>query len=222
MLGKQAEAMFEYILKQSKRYKLLAANVQIQGTQETLGELDYLIFDTITNNTLHIELACKFYLFDDGLGPTFESKWIGPNRKDTLQEKLDKVKKKQFPLLYTPESLETLKHVQIDFAAIKQQLYIKSFLFVPKDFRKEQLAKRYQDGVVGTYISFSEFSTEETSALYAIPDKKEWLLPPEQITNWVSFSEAKQTIEKLINTKRAPLVYKKQKNTLDLFFVIWW
>ena len=73
MLGKQAETCFEFLLKQSKRYQLLAANIQIQGEIKTLGELDYLVFDSETSKTLHIELACKFYLFDVSLGCTKKS-----------------------------------------------------------------------------------------------------------------------------------------------------
>ena len=222
MLGKQAEACFEYLLKNSKNYQLLAANIQIQGETKTLGELDYLVFDTETKKTLHIELACKFYLFDDSLGPNYNAKWIGPNRKDTLQEKLDKVKEKQFPLLYAPETAVALKELHLDIPEVEQQVCIKSFLFLPKDFNKEQLPEPYQSCVVGTYISFSEFKEEQADALFAIPDKKQWLLPPESLPDWLSFSDAKERISSLIDTKKSPLVYKKQKGILEKFFVIWW
>jgi len=43
MLGRQAEAIFESIIKESKSYKLLAANIQIQSPTKTIGELDYLL-----------------------------------------------------------------------------------------------------------------------------------------------------------------------------------
>tara|TARA_R100000306_G_scaffold11683_3_gene13777 strand:- start:1391 stop:2062 length:672 start_codon:yes stop_codon:yes gene_type:complete len=223
MLGKQAETCFEFLLKQSKRYQLLAANIQIQGEIKTLGELDYLVFDSETSKTLHIELACKFYLFDVSLGCTLEEKWIGPNRKDTLQEKLDKVAEKQFPLLYAPETAVALKNLHLDMSSVDQQVCIKSFLFLPKNFNRKKLPKHYQECVVGTYIPFSEFDTEEnSSALYTIPDKKEWLLPPENLTEWFSFSETKEKIASLVTNKKTPLVYKKQKDTLGKFFVVWW
>ena len=222
MLGKQAEVCFEYIIKHSKRYQLLAANIQIQGKTKTLGELDYLIFDTETNKTLHIELACKFYLFDDNLGPEDAAKWIGPNRKDTLEEKLEKVKEKQFPLLYTSETATLLNDLKLNSTTIEQQLCIKSFLFIPKHFRKEQLPTYYQDCLMGTYISFSEFNPEDDEAQYALPDKKQWLLPPENIKNWYFFTDAKESITKLLCNKKSPLVYKKQKGKIEKFFVVWW
>ncbi len=222
MLGKQAEACFEYLLNNSKNHQLLAANIQIQGETKTLGELDYLVFDTETEKTLHIELACKFYLFDDSLGPDYEAKWIGPNRKDTLKEKLEKIKEKQFPLLFAPETRTALKDLQLDIAKIEQQICIKSFLFLPKGFNKEELPKPYQNCVVGTYISFSELKEEQAGALFAVPDKKQWLLPPENLPDWYSFSEAKEYISILINNKKSPLVYKKQKGIFEKFFVVWW
>lgn len=60
MLGKQAEFLFEYAIKNSKRYQLLLSNVQIQGATETLGELDYIIYDTQTSETYHLELPVSF------------------------------------------------------------------------------------------------------------------------------------------------------------------
>ncbi|PVW14557.1 DUF1853 family protein [Marixanthomonas spongiae] len=223
MLGKQAEACFEFLLKQSKRYRLLAANTQIQGETQTLGELDYLVFDTKTNKTLHIELACKFYLFDDRLGPSYEAKWIGPNRKDRLQEKLDKVKEKQFPLLHASETAAILEGLKLDVNTIEQQVCIKSFLFIPKNFNIEKFPKQYQDCVLGTYIPFLEFESEENpEAQFAIPDKKQWLLPPKNLTEWFSFSEAEERVSVLIHLKKSPLVYKKQKGKLEKFFVVWW
>lgn len=223
MLGKQAETCFKFLLKHSKRYQLLTANIQIQSETNTLGELDYLVFDSKTGKTLHIELACKFYLFDDRLGPSYEAKWIGPNRKDTLKEKLDKIHEKQFPLLYAPETAKVLKSLKLDITTIEQQVCIKSFLFLPKGFNKEQLSRYYQDCVVGRYFSFSEFVNEEDSdTQFAIPDKKQWLLPPDSLTEWVTFSEAKKKLSSLLSNKKSPLVYKKQKGALKKFFVVWW
>ncbi len=77
MLGKQAEYLFENWLKHSQRFQLLAANIQIQGETKTLGELDYVVRAIETNETLHIELACKFYVLDETLGTKVSAQWIG-------------------------------------------------------------------------------------------------------------------------------------------------
>ena len=111
VLGRQAEAIFENIVKESKSYKLLAANIQIQSPTKTIGELDYLLEQRKTKTQIHVELSCKFYLFDpDSLG-TFEQKWIGPNKKDSLQDKITKLREKQFPLLFDKNSEKLLENI---------------------------------------------------------------------------------------------------------------
>ena len=223
VLGKQAEACFEFCLKNSKRYKLLAANIQVQGDTETLGELDYIVFDTETEKTIHIELAGKFYLYDDSLAGNMEAKWIGPNRKDTLEFKLNKLQKKQFPLLYAPETIAKLTTLGIkNIMEMEQQLCLKASLFLPKDFQKEKLSQNYQDCIEGHYIFAEQFASEDKNAMFAIPNKKEWLLPFAEIKNWYSFSEAEELIKKQLSEKTSPLVYKRTQTGIEKFFVVWW
>ena len=121
MLGKQAEYCFTHALNQSNRYQVIASTLQIQGEVATLGEIDYLIYDRKKEQVCHIELACKFYLYD----PTFktqEARWIGPNRKDTLADKLRKLKQKQFPMLFASETEQVLMSLGITADSVVQQL----------------------------------------------------------------------------------------------------
>jgi len=223
VLGKQAEACFEYFLKKSKRYKLLAANVQVQGKKETLGELDYIVFDTEINKTLHVELAGKFYLFDENLTGCREAKWIGPNRKDTLEFKLNKLKEKQFPVLNAKETAIKLKSLGIDvISEIEQQLCLKASLFLPKGFKKENVPQNYLGCIEGHWINFNEFSFEDKEATYALPNKKQWLLPFNKITEWRSFKETQQILNMQIAEKTSPLIYKKKGSGIEKFFVTWW
>ena len=209
-------------MKHSQRYKLIAANLQIKGETETLGEIDYLVFDIETQQMLHIELACKFYLYDSKLNEPAIGKWIGPNRKDTLKEKLDKLHFKQFPLIRRAETQVTLEKLNVDSNTIGQQLCLKAFLFLRKGMSRNQFSHNYQSCLVGYWIPFSEFISEDDTALYAIPKKKEWLLPMEEIEEWMNFSEALTVITPLINSKRSTLVYQKSNSEISRFFVVWW
>lgn len=222
MVGKQAEFCFETYLKTSQKYTLLAATIQIQGATETIGELDYLVYDTKNNELLHIELTCKFYVYDDSNGTDIISHWIGPNRKDTLREKVTKLKEKQFPLLFKLETKKRLNLIGIETASVIQQVCFKAFLFIPKTLDKAALSKEYTDCIVGYWIRFSEFIFENETVRYAIPKKTEWLLSPESIREWVSFSEAKKHIKEQLENKKSPLVYKREDTTVDRFFVVWW
>ena len=222
MLGKQAEYCFESYLIASKRYQLLASNIQIQGTKQTLGEVDFLVFDKEVDKVLHIELACKFYVFDPELKSTATEGWIGPNRKDSLNDKLNKLVKSQFPLLQAEETSLKLKEFGIDTASVKSQLCLKAFLFLPKRLSIAQFALNYRDCIVGYWIAFSEFISEDKNALYSIPKKKQWLLPPEKLQVWYTFSEALSLIKIETVGKKSPLVYKRTQSKQESFFVIWW
>lgn len=222
VLGMQAEACFEAYLNLSKSYKVLVANLQIHGIKETLGELDYIVQNLKTNQVIHIELACKFYLYDVDNDASEEEKWIGPNRKDSLYDKLEKVRLKQFPLLYKTETIEKLEELEIEIPTA-QELCLKAFLFLPKKMKLSTFPNNYANCVVGHWINHQDFEEEEDkNALYALPTKKEWLLPLNSIETWHSFSEVKKEIETQIKNKKSPLIYKKTSQSMERFFVVWW
>ena len=89
VLGKRMESFFELLIQNSDRYKLLANNIQISREKITLGELDFLLKDLHTNQNIHLELVYKFYVYD----PSFkseEARWIGPNRKYSFLQYIEK------------------------------------------------------------------------------------------------------------------------------------
>jgi hypothetical protein len=227
-LGKQAERCFEAYLKQSEAFQLLAANLQITAPtstaniteRETLGELDYIVRNLKTGEVVHIELACKFFLYEENINGLEAKKWIGPNRKDSLFDKLEKLLQKQFPLLNRPETLQKLETLGIPKPS-SQQLCLKGFLFIPKKMGRESFPINIQDCIVGHYIKPSEFKAEET-AQYAIPSKKEWLLPIRTLNKWLSFSEVKPLIDAQLSLKKSPLIYKKTPQKVERFFITWW
>ena len=185
VLGMQAEACFEAYLKRSKNYALLASNIQIPKLLEgknksaniTLGEFDYIVKCRESSQVFHIELAYKFYLYNPTEDYSELKKWIGPNKKDSLFQKLEKLKWKQFPLLENRIAIDYLNKLNIEIPT-SQQLCLKTQLFVPKKFTVDLLPSYYRDCVVGYWIRPREMEDENKSALYALPDKKQWLLPP--------------------------------------------
>jgi hypothetical protein len=99
-LGHLAERIVSELIKSSSNYKVLYENIQVIEDKNTIGEIDFIIEEILTKRVIHIELAYKFYLFDPSISSEPINNWIGPNRNDSLKEKLDKLKNKQFPLLY--------------------------------------------------------------------------------------------------------------------------
>lgn len=228
VLGLQAEAIFEAYLKQSRNYKLLAANLQIHtatkpsspNKKETLGELDYIVQNLKTGAVVHIELACKYFLYDKNSNGTEAKKWIGPNRKDSLYEKLEKLRQKQFPLLKRPETLQKLETLGIPKPSL-QQLCLKGFLFIPKNMHRESFPKNIQNCIVGHYLNPADL-LKDGDAQYAVPSKKEWLLPINAIDNWYGFSKVQQLIAEQLKKHQSSLVYKKTRQKVERFFVVWW
>lgn len=221
IIGLQAEACFEAYLTHSKHYELLVSNLQIPGDNQTLGELDYIVRNLETDEVLHIELACKFYLYDIAAGNSEEARWIGPNRKDSLLEKLEKIRSKQFPLINFPETIEHLKRLKIEIPT-SQKLCIKAFLFTHKKTEINLLNDNYKACIVGYWIYNYEFNEEDVDSQYAIPSKKEWLLPLQEITSWLSFTETKLEIDKHLQQYKSAMVYKRKPQSIERLFVVWW
>ena len=86
-LGKYFETLWYFWLSHHQHYDVVENNVQIIIDGETLGEIDFIVFDKTTKKTIHWELAVKFYL---GAGNTREMcNWYGPNLRDRLDIKVE-------------------------------------------------------------------------------------------------------------------------------------
>ena len=92
-LGHLAEKIVSELIKLSANYNVLYENIQIIDGKKTIGEIDFIIEELKTKALIHMELAYKFYLFDPTISSEPINNWIGPNRNDSLNEKLDKLNK---------------------------------------------------------------------------------------------------------------------------------
>jgi hypothetical protein len=170
---------------------------------------------------VHVELSCKFYLFDTDNHTSFEGKWIGPNRKDTLLDKVTKLREKQFPLLSHANTREYLEPLQFDPLKAIQQYYMATSLYVPSDYDISCLPEAYQKCIVGYWIYYKDLILHP-DCTYAIPSKKEWLLPPENIVYWYNAKDIFAEILDAIQHKKSPQLYKKKGTLIEKFFVVWW
>ncbi len=219
ILGKQAEFLFSETIKASKNYAILKENIQINHDKLTIGELDYILKNEITNTFYHVELACKFYLLKEDENESPEGQWIGPNLKDTLLDKINKFKQHQFPLLRHETTKKILSSLSIS-ETIAQQYCIKAKLFVPENHDKP-LPDYYQNCIQGVYKKHNNLVLNK-DATYAMPSKRAWLLPENQIAAWFSSQHISEVIDQHITNKRSPLVYEKLGDQISCFFVVWW
>ena len=218
-LGKRIEYFFEHCINLSSRYDLLAKNIQIIKNKNTLGEIDFILFDNNENCFKHVEVVYKYYLYDMSFENELD-RYIGPNRNDTLVKKLQKLKDKQLPLLFENSTKEHLP--QIDFNNIKQEVCFKGNIYLP--FYQKDLNLMFQDSVKGYFLSYNEFITDEyfKTCKFKIPHRYDWVnfILSEIIS--VSYHEAVKLIEYFLKYEKSPLVCIEKEEKYIPLFITWW
>ena len=220
-LGKLVEEFVFHQLRSQDSVSWICDTLQIQEGKRTVGEIDALYYDEET--PIHLEVAYKFYLFD-----TIESYdeplayWIGPNRKDSLFYKLDKLQNRQFPLLHNSLTRTYLESYNLDIENIKQKLCFKGQLFLPYKSKDIDVGPLNSECIAGFYISYHKMQI--FSALeFFIPTKLDWLVTPNNNVDWINYSAALEAIKLHIDNERSPLVWVKQNDgELSKCFIVFW
>ena len=221
VLGKRMESFFEIGIRHSLDYELLASNIQIVHNKQTLGELDFLIYDRKNAKTLHIELVYKLYIYDPDISDS-EKGWIGPNRKDSFPEKSAKLKSRQFPLLQQPETKQYLTELGIEKEEIEQCLSFKAQLFLPAEENPE-IYSINKHCLRGSWFRYKDFLNKDWQENhFYCPRKRFWPCDPAAHSNWISYAELLPEIESLFEKKRSPLIWMKTSTSYDRFFIVWW
>lgn len=226
VFGKKMESFFSHAIYKSERYEMLAENVQIISDKVTLGELDFLLRDKETEQLIHVELACKFYLYDERrAGQNEYSAWVGPNQNDFLDRKIEKLKTKQLPLLHHPECRKWLvSELNItDTAQIIQQVYFPANLYLP--FGKTDIPGNINtEAIKGFWLRPDVLKTRDfKSSKFFLTTKTDWLLEPTENTDWQSLDDTLNQVEQMHQRKKSPMVWiKSPEGRFRKAFVVWW
>lgn len=183
-LGKYTELLFEQHFKTSKKFELLQHNTQVQIDKITLGEIDYLL--EIDQQVHHIELAIKFYLCADD--PLDASRWLGPNAKDSLANKLAK-NEHAFGLTKST----AYRHLWKKQPETWQWLIKGCWFFHPTQPHTFYTSANIQSEK-GVWIKNNELLHLDEDAQYYIPIKTDWILPPENPPEFMNCSQLKQVL----------------------------
>ncbi|WP_298339913.1 DUF1853 family protein [uncultured Algibacter sp.] len=219
-LGKYVERLVSFELEQLNDISILAENIQIQDEKITLGEIDCLLLRN--DKPIHLEVIYKFYLYDESVGNSEIDHFIGPNRKDSLIEKLTKLKEKQLPLLYSDACKPYLEALDLKPEKIIQQVYFKAQLFMPFSKSNIELKTLNTACISGFYINQNELHLFENCKFY-IPNKKDWLLLPHTHVEWTNLEAFKTTTQDFFEQKFSTLCWIKFKNgALKKLFLVWW
>lgn len=221
-LGKRVEKFFQFYIEQSKHYDLIKSNIQIIKNKQTLGELDFIVFNKRDKKYIHIEHIYKFYLYDDSFTNEID-RYIGPNKNDSFSKKIAKLKDKQFPLLYKKECSDYLEDININL--IEQEVCFKGNIYVPIGLLHKDIPILDNSCIKGFYINYKEFlnNRDFRDFEYFLPARVDWICDCSKNNTWKSFDEIVGEVEFFINHKKSTLVWLKniKENSYQSFFITW-
>jgi uncharacterized protein len=96
-LGRYAERLLGFYLKEGPLHRSLATHLALRSagnSGQTLGEIDALLTDSAGDHW-HWELAVKFFLCTSHSLIADATEFVGPNRRDSLANKIDKLMGRQ-------------------------------------------------------------------------------------------------------------------------------
>lgn len=205
-LGKFNEYIFGQLLRASNRFEVKEQNLQFVENGVTVGEIDFLLFDKLTQRLVHLEIATKLYLKKEDI-------WVGPNLRDNLNLKREKFTNQIKALHELWNNLEVkYKH------PIKHVNLILGHQWEKANFNK---ISNY------SYFPFSESfldKLKQNNYVWVLPQKKDWFVEEEVLSKTLDFHNQIEPIKEVIELNRSPLVLIKKESTEEVFkcFITFW
>ncbi len=111
-LGIYFESLWHFFLQQDPQVELIAHNLPVRDSNHTIGEFDCIYYCHARKRPVHLELAVKFYLAFAQTAAA-EADWLGPNARDRLDLKLQRMLSHQILLSRNPHGAEVLAAVGV-------------------------------------------------------------------------------------------------------------
>src|SRR6056297_2337706 len=116
------------VTEQLQAWDVLLQNRQIQSHGRTIGELDFVVLNRSEDRIEHHEIAIKYYLgVPEQSGRTL---WYGPNAKDRLDLKTDRMLRMQSQRTALPEARALLAEIGIA-EPVTPRIFMPGYLFYP-------------------------------------------------------------------------------------------
>ncbi|QJD58611.1 DUF1853 family protein [Pseudomonas sp. gcc21] len=186
-LGNYYERLWHALLHLAPDVRLLAHNVALRGNGRTLGELDLLMEDP-AGAVIHLELAVKFYLgvpeqlaqpqsagtIDQSVvaSSSPHSAWLGPDPRDTLDDKVKRLRDHQ---------LKLVDHLHLAATPLPRPdlsaAWLQGVLFGPHDTAMPPAVDTRPNAQNHQWCRQSELRKIEGRHWLVMPHKQ-WLMPP--------------------------------------------
>lgn len=186
-LGTYFESLWAYFFQHTTDYELTTLNLQVHHQGKTLGEFDLILKHPERPHHIHVELAVKFYLqvnrnktHTDNLQSDIA--WLGPNKIDRLDLKIDSLINKQLRLADEPVARKQLELRGI--YELEKRSILRGYIFPEITHPKELV-------MTDTDIEFSDrlgwLSSDKFAELSLVAQQWQsghWCAPPK--TRWLS------------------------------------
>ena len=223
-IGTYFESLWAFYLLSHPSYELIAKNLQANSKTRTEGEFDFIVFDKENEHYIHQEIAIKFYLgfskqnhhdFSDG-----KNIWLGPQCKDRLDLKMDKMLNSQINLSNKDSGKQALRSINIDPDAcnIKTQLIIKGYLFYPPNPSVIAPNICNQNHLRGLWFTLDEFITyieDSDFDAWALLTKPEWISPYYTDLSTINMGTLRKSHCNRFTEKSGIIVAAKEKITTE-------
>ena len=222
-LGHQIEYVFKQLVEYSEAYEILLHNLPISQGGRTIGEIDFILKNKISQQLIHVELTYKFYLINPEVANP-KHQIIGPNQRDMFFIKMEKIKNKQFPLLHSVAGIQALEDNDINHLEIEHQCCFKAQLFYPFENETVNIGSLNKNCMAGYWMRLDDFKKSEFAKYqFYLPTKSEWIIEPNDQVIWKSHVEIMMDINLKLLQKFAPMIWIKKSNTeFEKLFVVWW
>ena len=173
-LGLVFEALWHFFIKNDPETEMIAHNLPVREGKKTLGEFDILYFCRRRNRAIHLELAVKYFLATPKPAVQGEdfSYWLGPNSRDRLDIKWQRMLSHQLALPATAAAKKELAERSIN--EVDQEVAIKGWLFHHRHGTPvhPSLSPQHPRGV---WWPRTEFLREHSLARWRYLSKPHWL-----------------------------------------------
>ena len=172
-LGLYFERLWHFWLADDPATTLLAHNVAVREDGRTLGEFDCLYHCAVRDRCVHLELAVKFYLWDEDT-----RHWLGPGARDRLDLKLEHLWQRQIRLSQQTAAQPVLQALEAERPL--HEIEIKGYL--SSGTANCELPNGYAgSNPPGRWLTLARFLREFTPTLprgnwVALP-REHWLAP---------------------------------------------
>lgn len=177
-LGLYYETLWQFYFMQHPQWELLAYNQQIHHQNTTLGAFDFLC--RRDNEYWHLETAVKFYLCaaTDSEHASDWHQWIGPNKSDRLDIKLEHLRKHQMQLSQHPVAQQWLKDNFSHATNWKSALCLQGYFFQHDETQHPYLA--HTEHCRGKWLTLDDFQRVQhkfASHYWLLLERHLWLSP---------------------------------------------